>query len=108
MHAFNILVRAGTMLAVLAGTPPAEAEPARPCADRAEVVARLAERFGEPLRSVARSRDDAVPYESHTDSIRFPYSANRRKPLLLLPLTSSTNSSAGFWPIRQGNSIQRS
>jgi hypothetical protein len=60
MNAFNLIVRAGTMLAVLAGTPRAEAEAARPCAERAEVVARLAERFGETLRSVGLQRGDAV------------------------------------------------
>ena len=60
MNAFTLLVRAGTMLAVLAGTPKAEAEEARPCAERAKVVERLAERFGETLRSVGLHRDDAV------------------------------------------------
>lgn len=58
MNAFTLLVRAGTMLAVLAGTPKAEAEEARPCA--AKVVVRLAERFGETLRSVGPHGDGAV------------------------------------------------
>jgi predicted methyltransferase len=60
MNALTLLVRAGTMLAVLAGTPRAEAEAARPCAERAEIVARLAERFGETLRSVGLQGGDAV------------------------------------------------
>ena len=60
MNAFTLLVRAGTMLLVLAGTPRAEAADGRPCADRAQVVQRLAERFGETLRSVGLQRDDAV------------------------------------------------
>jgi hypothetical protein len=60
MNAFTLLVRAGTMVAVLAGTPRAEAEEARTCADRAQVVARLAERFGETLRSLGLQRGDAV------------------------------------------------
>ena len=60
MNALTLLVRAGTMLAVLAGTPRAEAEEPRPCAERAEVVERLAERFGETLRSVGLHGGDAV------------------------------------------------
>jgi hypothetical protein len=60
MNALTLLVRAGTMVAVLAGTPPAEAADGQPCAERAEVVRRLAERFGETLRSVGLHRDDAV------------------------------------------------
>ena len=60
MNALTLLVRAGTMLLVLAGTPRAEAADGRPCADRAQVVQRLAERFGETLRSVGLQRDDAV------------------------------------------------
>ena len=60
MNALTLLVRAGTMLAILAGTPRAEAEGTRPCADRAQVVERLAERFGETLRSVGLHEGDAV------------------------------------------------
>jgi len=54
-------LRALISLCLAAATPYAEAETApSPCAARKEVVARLAERYGETLRSVGLNRDNAL------------------------------------------------
>jgi hypothetical protein len=54
----SLLVRAAT-LALLAA-PIANAEEARPCAERSSVVRKLEERFGETLRSLGLHRDDGL------------------------------------------------
>lgn len=57
----QVLARAAVSIGLLAGTPYAEAEggPA-PCAARKEIVARLAERYGETLQSVGLDRNNAM------------------------------------------------
>ena len=55
-----LLVRALTALGLLAGTPSAEAEERPRCAERALVVQRLAERYGETLRSMGLHRNDGL------------------------------------------------
>ena len=54
------LVRAATALGLLAATPAANADEARACAERARVVQKLQEKFGESLRSLGLHRDDGV------------------------------------------------
>lgn len=54
------LVRAALSAAMLAGTPPAEAEDRPACARRDTVVRKLAENFGETLRSVGLHRSDGI------------------------------------------------
>ena len=47
-------------LALAAATAGAAAEPGQACADRTHVIQKLAERFGETLRSVGLHDDDGV------------------------------------------------
>lgn len=54
------LARTVVGIALLACTPHAEAAAPNPCAARGEVVAELAERFGETLRSVGPRRAEGV------------------------------------------------
>ncbi len=54
------LARTVVGIALLACTPHAEAAGRGACAARGEVVAKLAERFGETLRSVGPARSDGV------------------------------------------------
>jgi hypothetical protein len=53
-----LLARALTALGLLAATPSARADQA--CAERALVVQRLAERYGETLRSMGLHQGDAL------------------------------------------------
>ena len=55
-----LLVRASIAVALLGATPQAKAEGGQPCAERAEVVRKLEERFGETLRSVGLHQGDGV------------------------------------------------
>jgi hypothetical protein len=54
------LVRAAIAVGLLAGTPPAEAEGRPACAKREQVVRKLADSFGETLRSVGLHQSDGV------------------------------------------------
>jgi hypothetical protein len=54
------LVRALIAFGLLAGTPSARAEGQEACADRALVVKRLADRYGETLRSMGLNQSDGV------------------------------------------------
>jgi hypothetical protein len=56
----SLLLRIAVALALLAGTPSAQAGEGSACASRALVVKKLAERFGETLRSIGLHADDAV------------------------------------------------
>ena len=60
MPQLSLLVRAATAVALLAATPAADAEETRACAERSRVVQKLAEKFGETLRSLGLHRDDGV------------------------------------------------
>ena len=60
MPHLSLLVRAATALGLLAATPAANAEETRACAERARVVQKLQEKFGETLRSLGLHRDDGV------------------------------------------------
>ena len=60
MPQLSLLVRAATALSLLAATPAANAEETRACAERTRVVQKLAEKFGETLRSLGLHRDDGV------------------------------------------------
>lgn len=64
MSSPSLLARTLVALALFAGTPYADAagapSPAGACAARAEVVAKLAERFGETLHSVGPERSDGL------------------------------------------------
>jgi hypothetical protein len=60
MPKLSLLVRTAVALALLAGTPSAQAGEPSACAERALVVKKLAERFGETLRSIGLHADDAV------------------------------------------------
>ncbi len=66
MSKLSVLARVTIALALLAATPSARAEQA--CADHAAVVKKLAERFGETLKSLGLHRNDAVVeiYSSET------------------------------------------
>jgi hypothetical protein len=55
-----LLVRALIALGLLAGTPSAKAEARQACAERALVVQRLAERYGETLRSMGLQQNNGV------------------------------------------------
>ncbi len=60
MPMLSHFVRAAVALALLAGTPSAQAADPQACAQRAQVVKKLAERFGETLKSIGLHADDAV------------------------------------------------
>ena len=60
MPKLSLLVRIGVALALLAGTPSAQAWLSPACADRGQVVKKLAEKFGETLKSVGLHANDAV------------------------------------------------
>jgi hypothetical protein len=60
MPKLSLLARIAVAFALLAGTPSAEAGERPACAERALVVKKLAERFGETLRSIGLHADDAV------------------------------------------------
>jgi hypothetical protein len=60
MPKLSVLVRAAVALSLLTATPSAGAEGRQACAERAQVVRKLAERFGETLRSLGLHRDDGV------------------------------------------------
>ena len=60
MPKLSLLVRIGVALALLAGTPSAQAGDSQACADRGQVVKKLAEKFGETLKSVGLHANDAV------------------------------------------------
>jgi hypothetical protein len=68
MPKLSLLLRLAVALALLAGTPSAQAGEGAACAERALVVRKLAERFGETLRSIGLHADDAVVevYSSET------------------------------------------
>lgn len=64
-----LLARIAVSLSLFAATPPAEAEgvattpgiaPQTACGDRSAVVARLAERYGESLKSLGLQQNNAV------------------------------------------------
>ena len=54
------LARLAIATSLLAATPAANAEETAACAERAGVVRKLQEKFGETLRSLGLQRDDAV------------------------------------------------
>ena len=56
----SLLARTLVGIALIACTPHAEAGETGACAARAEVVAKLAQRFGETLRSVGLQRTDGL------------------------------------------------
>ena len=56
----SLLARTVVGLALLACTPQAEAAGAEACAARDEVVAKLAQRFGETLRSAGLQRAEGL------------------------------------------------
>jgi hypothetical protein len=56
----SLLARTLVGIALIACTPRAEAGETGACAARAEVVAKLAQRFGETLRSVGLQRADGL------------------------------------------------
>ena len=56
----SLLARAVISLALLSATPHAEAQDRMACAERAQVVKKLEERFGETLRSVGLHQNDGV------------------------------------------------
>jgi hypothetical protein len=60
MPYISLLVRAAIGMGLLAATPPAEAQGRQACADRAQVVQKLEERFGEALRSIVLHQSDGV------------------------------------------------
>jgi hypothetical protein len=68
MPKFAFLVRASIALALLAATPSAKAEGRQACAERAKVIQKLEERFGETLRSLGLHQADGVVeiYSSET------------------------------------------
>jgi hypothetical protein len=57
---FSLLVRAATAFTLLAVTPSAGAEGDQACAERSRVVQKLADKFGETLRSLGLHRDDGL------------------------------------------------
>lgn len=64
--ATSLLVRAAISLLMLVETPYAEAQgvppeqAAAPCAARKDIVAKLAERYGETLQSIGLNRDNGL------------------------------------------------
>ena len=60
MSLASLLTRTVVGIALIACTPHAEADEAGACAARGEVVAKLAQRFGETLRSVGLQRADGL------------------------------------------------
>lgn len=63
--ATSLLVRAAISLLMLVETPYAEAQDrtapaATPCAARKDIVAKLAERYGETLQSIGLNRDNGL------------------------------------------------
>jgi hypothetical protein len=56
----SFLARAAVAAGLLAATPTAEAEGRQACARREQVIARLAEKFGETLRSIGLHQTDGV------------------------------------------------
>ncbi len=60
MHTPSLLVRAVVALCLAAATPVAEAQTRSACADRTQVVARLAEKYGETLQSMGLQQSDAI------------------------------------------------
>lgn len=60
MSLTSLLARTVVGIALLACTPHAEAAETGACAARGEVVAKLAQRFGETLRSVGLQRADGL------------------------------------------------
>lgn len=59
MRLAAILARALVAAGLLAATPAAEAQ-GRPCAERATVIERLHDRFGETRRSIGLNRENVV------------------------------------------------
>ena len=60
MPHLSLLVRAATALTLLAVTPSARRRGSQACAERSRVVQKLADKFGETLRSLGLHRDDGV------------------------------------------------
>jgi hypothetical protein len=56
----SLLVRAAVALGLAVATPGAEAETRTACAERTQVVARLAEKYGETLQSMGLHQSNAV------------------------------------------------
>jgi hypothetical protein len=56
----SLLIRPAIAAALLAATPTAEAETRQACAKRDQVVRKLAEKFGETLRSIGLHQSDGV------------------------------------------------
>ena len=55
-----LILRAAAAAGLALAAPQAAAPQARPCADRAQVVERLAERFGETLQSMGMHSNDGL------------------------------------------------
>ncbi len=60
MSKLSLLARAATALGLLTATPSAHADGRQACAERALVVQKLHDRFGETLKSLGLHQDDAV------------------------------------------------
>jgi hypothetical protein len=60
MRTASLLTRTAVGIALLACTPNAEARETGACAARGEVIAKLAQRFGETLRSIGLQRAEGV------------------------------------------------
>jgi hypothetical protein len=60
MHQVSRLARAAVALGLALATPMAEAQTQTPCADRAQVVSRLEERYGETLQSMGLNQNNTV------------------------------------------------
>lgn len=60
MSPFSFFVRSAMALGLLAATPTAKAEERAPCAPRERVVERLAERYGETLRSMGLDQGNGL------------------------------------------------
>jgi hypothetical protein len=56
----SLLVRIAVAIGLAAATPVAEAQTRSACAERAQVVTRLAEKYGETLQSMGLHQSDAV------------------------------------------------
>jgi hypothetical protein len=60
MQTASLLVRAIVAAGLALGTPQAEAEGRKACAQRAKVIERLAEKYGETLQSMGLNQDSGV------------------------------------------------
>ena len=76
MPHLSLLVRAAIALILLAATPSANAEETRACAERARVVQKLQEKFGETLRSLGLHRE-RVNEPATKDKRQSPETARR-------------------------------